>query len=106
MTDTKARSAKAKATRDAKAEARSKQTVTIGDWRICRFDEMNWKVLHKGKFHGYFGRMEAALLSLPEKMLTESEFTDVRFLLVTMHDTRKMVLDAVNEARKLSLMTQ
>ena len=91
---TKERLAKAKATKEAKRQGFDQQTIRINqDWKIIRFDELNWQVQFKGKSKGHYYRLPDAFQSLPATMLGEEAKNSLadcqRMLLAIREDVNK-----------------
>ncbi len=83
-------------TRAKKAEARKSQSVTIGNWTIERFDDLNWTIKFKGNFKGYYGTLESALLALPRKMLDETSFNSLSDIHRNLRAIRDCIHDSLN----------
>lgn len=72
---------KAKITKDFKRSLWSKQRLQINpDWKISRFDQLNWQILHQNRHHGFYGSILGALMALPGKALSEATKTSLEAL--------------------------
>ena len=91
---------KAIATRAAKNELHASQTVVIDkDWRIERIDDMNWQVLHKDKFNGYYGRLTHALKALPDKMLATEARGSLTQIVATLQSIEARIDQCVSKLK-------
>lgn len=85
------RTAKTRATKEAKRSAFAAQTIEIdNDWRVIRADELNWELQYQGKFKGFYNNLGEAFRSIPAKMLTaaaKNSLADVQRSLQAIHVT-------------------
>lgn len=85
---------KARASKEAKKTAHSKQCIQIGpSMRLMRFNDLNWAIIRKGheKEPYFYGRLIDALKDIPHKLLRDGEWKTLQDILKRMEQAQKTV---------------
>jgi hypothetical protein len=93
--DTSMNPQKRLATLAALKETKKGQTLEFGDWKIYRFDKLNWAIKHKSKIRGYYGSISQALGALPPKMLDETTFKSLSDIQRNMRAIKDLIQESL-----------
>ena len=103
MKMTESTKAKIMATKTAIKKARKTQLITVDqDWQIRRNDELNWDILYKGKFKGYYGDVFSDLQALPCKILSEEAKNSLASITASQEAIAERIERAILRVRELA----